>query len=126
MKGVVSTNALELGIDVGSLDAVIISGYPGTMMSTRQQAGGQEGKEGNPSRFSLHRQIPSTSTSCTTPASSSNAPTSMRSSIPQIPISFRDISSALLPNCPCRKRQTVSFLANPSHGSCRTLHPMTF
>jgi len=47
MKGVVSTNALELGIDVGSLDAVIIAGYPGTMMSTRQQAGraGRKGDE---------------------------------------------------------------------------------
>jgi len=39
IRGVVSTNALELGIDIGSLDAVIIDGYPGTMMSTRQQAG---------------------------------------------------------------------------------------
>lgn len=39
MKAVVSTNALELGIDIGTLDAVIISGFPGTMMSTRQQAG---------------------------------------------------------------------------------------
>jgi DEAD/DEAH box helicase domain-containing protein len=47
LKGIVSTNALELGIDIGSLDAVIISGYPGTMMSTRQQAGraGRRGTE---------------------------------------------------------------------------------
>jgi len=39
LKGVASTNALELGIDVGSLDGVIISGYPGTIISTWQQAG---------------------------------------------------------------------------------------
>ena len=47
IRGVVSTNALELGIDIGSLDAVIIDGYPGTIMSTRQQAGraGRKGAE---------------------------------------------------------------------------------
>ncbi len=39
LNGVVSTNALELGIDIGSLDSVIISGYPGTVISTWQQAG---------------------------------------------------------------------------------------
>jgi len=39
MRGVTATNALELGIDIGSLDAVVISGYPGTIMSTWQQAG---------------------------------------------------------------------------------------
>jgi DEAD/DEAH box helicase domain-containing protein len=39
IRGVVSTNALELGIDVGSLDAAVLAGYPGTIASTWQRAG---------------------------------------------------------------------------------------
>ncbi|HDZ20092.1 hypothetical protein LCGC14_0239110 [marine sediment metagenome] len=39
LLGVVATNALELGIDVGALDAALLVGFPGTICSTWQQAG---------------------------------------------------------------------------------------
>ena len=39
VRAVVATNALELGIDIGSLDSVVMAGYPGTIASTWQRAG---------------------------------------------------------------------------------------
>ena len=50
--GVWSTSALELGVDIGSLDAVLLDGYPGTQMSTFQQAG-RAGRGTEPSLVAL-------------------------------------------------------------------------
>jgi DEAD/DEAH box helicase domain-containing protein len=39
IKAVAATNALELGVDIGSLDVVVMQGYPGTLAGYRQQSG---------------------------------------------------------------------------------------
>lgn len=52
LDAVISTSALEMGIDIGGLDACILSGYPGTVASTWQR-GGRVGRSGRESLIVL-------------------------------------------------------------------------
>ncbi len=52
LDGVIATSALELGIDVGGLDACVLVGFPGTMISTRQRMG-RVGRAGQDSHVML-------------------------------------------------------------------------
>ncbi|MEW6351887.1 MAG: DEAD/DEAH box helicase [Thermodesulfobacteriota bacterium] len=52
MDGVITTSALEMGIDVGGLDLCLLVGYPGTVINTWQR-GGRVGRAGRPSAIVL-------------------------------------------------------------------------
>ena len=56
--GVVSTNALELGVDIGQLQVCIMTGYPGTIASAWQQAGRAGRRQGEALIFMVASQAP--------------------------------------------------------------------
>jgi DEAD/DEAH box helicase domain-containing protein len=58
IQGVVSTNALELGIDIGSLEACILAGYPGSIASAWQQIGRAGRRNGMSAALLVARNLP--------------------------------------------------------------------
>jgi len=56
--GVVSTNALELGVDIGSIEACVMCGYPGTISSTWQQSGRAGRRQGESVTFMVANSSP--------------------------------------------------------------------
>ncbi len=58
IQAVVATNALELGIDIGSLEACVLCGYPGTIASTWQQSGRSGRRKGVSATFFIASSAP--------------------------------------------------------------------
>ena len=58
VRAVVSTNALELGIDIGALDVAVMAGYPGTIAATWQRAGRAGRRAGRSAALMVAEQRP--------------------------------------------------------------------
>jgi len=120
VRAVVSTNALELGIDIGALDVAVLAGYPGTIAATWQAAGRRARQ-----RCWWPRARRSTSTSSATRRTSSTRPPSTRSSTPTICRCCSTTSSAAPSSCRSRPTSASasrtcrrSSACSPRKGSC--------
>ena len=71
IRGVVTTNALELGIDIGSLDACVMAGYAGSIASTWQRAGRAGRRSGTSCAVFVASSAPLTNSSCSIRTTSS-------------------------------------------------------
>ena len=106
LMGIVATNALELGVDIGSLDAVITLGFPYSISNLRQQSG----------RAGLYlsgRDTQQTSTTCRTLMKSSRGRTASFKSTCPMSSSRKDMSSVPLLKClSAQTRTTFTLVSN--------------
>ncbi len=80
LRAVITTDALELGIDIGELDAAVVVTFPGTVASLRQMWGRAGHGAGAAWRCTSPARTRSTSSSAATPKSSSTGRSRRRSS----------------------------------------------
>lgn len=122
LLGVISTNALELGIDVGTLDAALLVGYPGTIASTWQQAGRAGRREAESAAVLVAHNAPIDQYLMANPEY-------FFGRSPSTPFSIRPILTSCSTTCvappsrsrsPGRRRRSSASTPPPSSTSCRS------
>ena len=112
LLGVISTSALEMGIDIGYLDICILVGYPGTIINTWQR-GGRVGRSGRDSMIHWT----STTMASTAPVTRANSccrklPARGTPCLIRISLAVQQIPARLIPSAP------FDFASSTILGSC--------